>query len=182
MSPTHYHFVTGRLAEAPLREVVAAIAAEQGFDYSIGVMPITVAALITPKWLLRHLSVPDEATAIVLPGSLAESGGELQHALSREVIFGPRDLRQLPDFFGGGVNRQEVLAFHDIRIIAEINHAPRLSMQELIACAQSLRADGADVIDIGCDPSSRWLDVGSAVANLVDLGFAISIQVACSRR
>lgn len=32
------------------------------------------------------------------------------------------------------------------------------------------------MIDIGCDPSSRWLDVGPAVARLVDLGFAVSID------
>jgi len=172
----HYHFVTGRLAESALREVIVSIAAIVGFDYSIGVMPITVAALMTPKWLLRHLTIPPAATVVVLPGYLSDSGDEIEQAINIKVLFGPRDLRQLPEFFGGRVNAEDVLRDHDIRIIAEINHAPRLTIDELISRAKELRDDGADFIDIGCDPSSRWSNVGDAVARLVDLGFAISID------
>ena len=131
----HYHFVTGRLAESALREVVLSISASVGFDYSIGVMPITVAALMTPKWLLRHLVIPREATVIVLPGYLSDSGSEIEHAIQRKVLYGPRDLRQLPEFFGGRVDPENVLREFDIRIIAEINHAPRLSIEELISLA-----------------------------------------------
>ena len=50
----HYHFVTGRLAEAAVRSVVDSLAKRFSFQYSIGVMPITVAALMTPRWLLRN--------------------------------------------------------------------------------------------------------------------------------
>jgi len=175
-SPTHYHFVTGKLAQTALREVVAEIAAKQNFAYSISVMPITVAALITPKWLRRHLVVPEEATVLVLPGYLAESAQEIENAYPIKVLFGPRDLRQLPEVFGGTVDRGDVMRDHDILIIAEINHAPRLSIDQLIQKAEALRADGADVIDVGCDPSSRWLGVGEAVAGLVDQGFTVSID------
>ena len=41
---------------------------------------------------------------------------------------------------------------YDIEILAEINHAPRLTLAEILAEADRLRADGADVIDVGCDP------------------------------
>ena len=41
----------------------------------------------------------------------------------------------------------------DISIIAEINHAPRLAPSELLTLAKKLRSDGADVIDLGCDPA-----------------------------
>ncbi len=51
MPREHYLFVTGRLAEASLRRVVEELASPAGFDYSIAVMPITVAALMTPKWI-----------------------------------------------------------------------------------------------------------------------------------
>ncbi len=64
----HYHFVTGRLAESAVRETVRSLASKYGFAYSIGVMPITVAALMTPRWLRRHLEVPIEATHLILPG------------------------------------------------------------------------------------------------------------------
>ena len=55
MDHEHIHFVTGRLAEHALRELLPSLAAEVGFDYSVGVMPITVAALMTPAWIARHV-------------------------------------------------------------------------------------------------------------------------------
>lgn len=172
----HYHFVTGRLAQHALREVVESLSHSVGFDYSIGVMPITVAALITPKWLMRHLSIPPVATSLVLPGYLADSRAEIESAINIPVRFGPRDLRQLPEFFGGHRQRDDVMTEFDIRIIAEINHAPRLTTEELIRRAKQLRNDGADIIDIGCDPASRWIGVGDAIAALVDLDFQVSID------
>ena len=48
MPREHLHFVTGRLAEHALRSVVARLAEQVGFDYTIDVLPITVAALMTP--------------------------------------------------------------------------------------------------------------------------------------
>jgi hypothetical protein len=51
------HFVTGKLAEASLREIVASLASKQAFDFTIEVLPITVAALMTPKWLLKHMRI-----------------------------------------------------------------------------------------------------------------------------
>ena len=62
------HFVTGRLAEYSLRSVAADLAAQLGFDYTIGVLPITVAALMTPAWIARHIRVPPEATRVIIPG------------------------------------------------------------------------------------------------------------------
>jgi dihydropteroate synthase-like protein len=42
--------------------------------------------------------------------------------------------------------------------------------------AQRYRADGADVIDLGCDPGSTWTGVGDAVRALRDLGLRVSID------
>jgi len=173
---THIHFVTGRLAEAALREVVAKMVANRPMRYSIGVMPITVAALMTPRWLIRHLVVPKEATVVVVPGYLDEHRQELEQSLGVTVVCGPKDLRQLPEFFGGKTNADEVMRDHDIRIIAEINHAPRLSMTDLIAKAKRMRADGADLIDIGCDPSSRWTTIGDAFAAFADESIPVSVD------
>ena len=173
---THFHFVTGRLAEAALREVVAKIAAARPLRYSIGVMPITVAALMTPRWLVRHLAVPKEATVVVVPGYLDEHRQELEQALGVAVICGPRDLRQLPEFFGGKNQSEEVMREHDIRIIAEINHAPRLSRDDLIATAKRLLSEGADMIDIGCDPATRWTTIGDAFAALADEAIPVSVD------
>ncbi|TVP93916.1 MAG: dihydropteroate synthase [Planctomycetaceae bacterium] len=144
--------------------------------YSIGVMPITVAALMTPRWLLRHLVVPNEATIVVLPGYLAEHQAALQETLAVEVRCGPKDLRQLPEYFGTRMKAAEVLRDHDIRIIAEINHAPRLGGEELVREAKRLVADGADIVDIGCDPASRWLDIADAFQRLTEAGIVCSVD------
>ncbi len=171
----HYYFVTGRLAESAVRGIVAESAAEKGFAYSIGVMPITVAALMTPKWLLRHLDPPDEATHVILPGYLAGSLDAIRDAVDVPVLCGPKDCREIPEWLGQPP-RQISLDEYDIEIIAEINHAPRRSIDEVIAAAISLREQGADVIDIGADPGNRCPNIGDYVAAVVDQGLRVSID------
>ena len=53
-----YLFVTGRLAEFSLRKVLADLSAQAGFTAEVAVLPITVAALMTPRWVARHLEIP----------------------------------------------------------------------------------------------------------------------------
>lgn len=172
----HIHFVTGRLAEHAVRTIVEQVASEVGFSYSIDVLPITVAALMTPKWLLRHVSVPSHATRVIVPGYLKEGIQEIATQLNLRVDCGPRDIRDLADFFGKKRIFDASLNEFNIEIIAEINHAPRMSMESILSTAQQLRSDGADVIDLGCDPGSRWLQVGDAVKRLRDIDIRVSID------
>ncbi len=171
----HYHFVTGRLAEASVRAIVESIAEEKGFMYSIGVMPITVAALITPQWLLRHLRVPVEATHVILPGYLREGLAEIRAALDTPVHCGPKDCRELPEWLGQP-RREISLEHYDIEIIAEINHFPRRPLGEILDEARTLRDQGADIIDLGCDPSARCPQITDYVAALIDEGLRVSID------
>ena len=84
--PESIHFVTGKLAEPALREIVASIAIKQGFEYTIDVLPITVAALMTPQWLLKHMRIPEHATRVVLPGYLQTGIDEIRSAVSTPTI------------------------------------------------------------------------------------------------
>jgi dihydropteroate synthase-like protein len=172
----HIHFVTGKLAEPIVRYVVGTVAERRSFEYSIGVLPITVAALMTPKWLLRHILPPPETELIVIPGHLADSVDQIADAIGQSVVAGPRDIRELPGFFGEKSRSMEDYGDYAIDIIAEINHAPRLERQQLIQTAQQLRSDGADVIDLGCDPNTKWTRVYDVAKELCDLGFRISID------
>jgi len=172
----HILFVTGQLAERAVRSVVHDVASKTGFDYSIAVLPITVAALMTSKWLLRKLEVPVGVTRIVVPGYLESGIEELRSALRVPVDCGPRDIRNLAEFFGKQRENAAVLDEYRIEILAEINHATSLSIDELIERAQQLALQGADVIDLGCTPGVDWPHVGDAVRALCDVGLRVSID------
>lgn len=175
MQREHIHFVTGRLAAPSLEAVVAPLAADAGFDYSIDVLPITVAALMTPPWIVRHWNVPAAASRIVVPGYCEGDLKPLAASAAVAVERGPRDLRRLPQHF----QRKAPAADYgrwDVEIIAEINHCPRLSLAEICRQAEELASDGADVIDVGCEPGEAWSGVGDAVRALRDLGNRVSID------
>ena len=176
-TPSRILFVTGRLAEFALRQVLDDLAPRAGFVPEIAVLPITVAALMTPKWVSRHLELPPEVDRVILPGHCrGDLGPVLEKARGVPVELGPKDLRDLPRLFGQGDERIGDDAPYDIDILAEINHAPQLSRDELIAQADRFRREGADLIDLGCDPGTTWNDVGDAVQALRDSGLRVSID------
>lgn len=169
-----YLFVTGKLAEPALRAVLADLAPRIGFDYEVAVLNITVAALLTPAWVARHLTIPDDVDRVILPGLCSGDLTPLRERTRAIVERGPADLRDLPEHFG--LKRSEDYGRHDLEILAEINHAPRLSRQDLLSRARRFREQGADVIDVGCDPGACWSGVGDAVRALRDEGFRVSID------
>ncbi|MCE9553782.1 MAG: DUF6513 domain-containing protein [Planctomycetes bacterium] len=171
----HIHFVTGRLAEHALRKVLDRTAAEVGFRYSIDVLPITVAALMAPEWIAKRLKIPDEAEVVLVPGYCDGDLTAIEMIARVPVQRGPRDLRMLPEFLG----KTRVLTdygSYDIEILAEINHAPKLTLTQILAEAARLRAAGADLIDVGCEPGQPWSGVGAAVAALRAEGHRVSID------
>jgi dihydropteroate synthase len=172
----HLQFVTGRLAEAALRRVVERLADQHGFRYTIDVLPITVAALMTPAWIARHLPIRPSVTQVILPGYCAGDLSVLPQAAQTTIVVGPRDLHALPEFFGQSTTPREGYGQYSIEILAEINHAPRLSREEIRQQARRLQDDGADVIDLGCDPGTTWHDVAACVRELRDDGHRVSID------
>jgi|688.fasta_scaffold00579_44 dihydropteroate synthase-like protein len=177
MNPTqHFHFVTGRLAESAVRSVVSDLSEKMGFAYSIDVLPITVAALMTGRWLLRHVQVPDQATKVVLPGYLQPDLDLIQSSFSVPVFCGPKNIQDLPQFFGKDTQRPDDYGAYEIQIIAEINHADRLSLDQLVLQARQLSQQGADTIDLGCSPGHRWQEIAAATAHLKQLGLRVSVD------
>lgn len=175
MAREHYLFVTGRLAEQSVRRVVADLASSVGFDYSICVMPITVAALLTPKWIARRLEVPSEVTRVMLPGYCVGDLSVIEEVAGVVAECGPRDIRLLSEFFGRESEKTDYGDF-DIEIIAQVKHAAGLSRKALVAEASRLESQGADVIDLGCQPGQTWSGVSEAVRALRDEGRRVSIN------
>jgi len=170
------HFVTGKLAEHSLRQVLERLAPRVGFDYTVQVMNITVAALMTTPWIARKLAVPEGTTRVILPGSCSGPLEAFRDVTHIPVTRGPEDLRRLDEFFGQQSRDLADYGGHDIEIIAEINHAPRMSRDAILAEARRLAADGADTIDLGCDPSDIWAGAADTVRMLVDEGLRVSID------
>src|SRR5262249_18458696 len=147
-----------------------------GFVPEVAVLPISVAALLTTDWVARHLSVAPGTERVILPGFCRGDAGVVATACGAPVEHGPHDLRDLPEFFGQPSRPPPDYGNHDMEIRAEINHAPRLSRAELLALARRYSADGADVIDLGCDPGPSWAGVGDAVKLLRDEGLRVSVD------
>jgi dihydropteroate synthase-like protein len=171
----HYHFVTGKLAEHALRALVSELAPRVGFGYSIQVLNITVAALMSPEWVARRIEVPPETDRVILPGYCAGDLSPVEQAARVPVERGPRDLRRLPEHFGEQPRREGYGAY-DIEILAEINHAPRLALTEVLKLARRYADEGADLIDVGCDPGDTWAGVTETVQALKEQGYRISID------
>lgn len=169
-------FVTGKLAEPALRRLLDEIAPLAGFDPVVAVLPITVVALATVPWIARHLSVPDGIDRILLPGLCQGDLAAMKALTAVPVERGPKDLRDLPEHFKTGSAPRDGYGQYDVAILAEINHAPRLPLDEIVSRAAIHRADGADVIDLGCDPGTTWAGVGDAVRALRDAGMRVSID------
>ncbi len=175
--PPRILFVTGRLAEFALRRLLDDLAPRAGFVPEVAVLPISVAALMPPKWVARHLVVPEGVGRVILPGYCrGDLGPVLEKVGDVKVERGPEDLRDLPVFFGQADTKREGYGGYSIEILAEINHAPTLELRELLRQAERFGAEGADWIDLGCNPDDRWTGVGEAVRELRDHGLRVSID------
>lgn len=177
----HYHFVTGRLAAASVQSIVSQLAAQHAFSYSIQVMPITVAALMTGRWVMRHLQIPDNTQKLFLPGYLAADIDMIRQSVQASspnlmVECGPKSILDLPELWKKDNSPLLDYGKQTIQIVAEINHADQLDLDELVNQGQLLTQDGADIIDLGCTPGKTWVAVAEAVQALKALGLRVSID------
>ncbi|HEX2609957.1 MAG TPA: DUF6513 domain-containing protein, partial [Gemmatimonadales bacterium] len=91
-------FVTGTLAAPALRRVLDQM--EAPFESEVAVLKITVAALMTATWIGRHLQVPPGIDLVLIPGLCEGDPATLQNQFGVSVVKGPKDLREIPRYFG----------------------------------------------------------------------------------
>lgn len=174
--PARILFVTGRLAEPALTKVLRDLGPRMGIDCDVAVLGISVAALMHVDWVAQKLQVTEKYDRIILPGWCQGELTALSEKLGVPCERGPKDVFDLPTFFGQAARKPVSLENWSTEIIAEINHAPRLPEHELMAVAEHYRQSGADVIDIGCIPGEPWPDVAATVRRLVADGHRVSID------
>ena len=170
-------FITGRLAEGIVRRVVDDVSKQMGFVADVHAVGISVAALLHVEWLKRKLDIDlDCYEHIYLPGWCQGDLTVLEERFSKPFSRGPKEILDLAEFLGRESTVPPDLSTYDIEIIAEINHAPRLSLEEIVAAASYYDDQGADVIDLGGIPGEIWRDTGKAVAELRNNGLRVSID------
>ena len=167
-------FLTGRLAHDSLCREIEELE-NRNFSWRVHELGLQVAGLMTADMIRRRLPVPEDAQRIVVPGLC---GGDVE-ALSRvygiPVERGPKDLKDLPEYFGTA-GRESDLSGHGVTIIAEIVDAPNMGIEQILERAAAYRADGADVIDLGCLPGVAFPHMEESIAALKHAGHAVSVD------
>jgi hypothetical protein len=168
-------FLTGHLARARLEKVLS----ENDFEFTWDVVDIgvKVAALMTEAIIARRLPRPVVADRIVVPGRCRADLERLTAEFGIPFERGPDELKDLPAYFGRH-GRSLDLSHHDMRIFAEIVDASATAVDAIIARATSMRAAGADVIDLGCLPDTPFGHIEDAVRELKAHGFLVSVDSA----
>ena len=167
-------FITGRLAESSLRRVLDTIESKD-FTYEIKQLGVSVAALITADMVKRRLQVAGNFDQILLPGLCAGNMDDLSSHYGIDVIKGPVDLKDLPEYFGSPA-RKHSLQEYAVKIFAEIVDAPDLNIEQILQRAITYREAGADVIDIGCLPEKPFPHLEESIQALKAEGFETSVD------
>ncbi len=167
-------FLTGRLAEPALRRVVADLGPGR-FDAEVRDLGLQVAGLMTADMIRRRLAKPEGFDRVLVPGRCRGDLEPLSTEFGLPVERGPEELQDLPEWFGGKARKAD-LSRHAVKLFAEIVDAPKLSIDAIVDRAEGFRADGADVIDLGCLPETPFPHLAEAIAELKRRGFAVSVD------
>ncbi|OAI04791.1 DUF6513 domain-containing protein [Methylomonas methanica] len=166
-------FITGRLAEKQVRQVLEKM--QPDFQYKVYVMGVTVAALITSDMIIRRMPDVQGADRVILPGRCRGDLEALGQHFGVPFERGPEEIKDLPQHFGMAAQHYD-LSQYQTKIFAEITDAPSISVEAVIERAYYYKANGADVIDIGCLPGTPFPHLAECIRTLKQEGFTVSID------
>jgi dihydropteroate synthase len=182
----HLVFLTGRLAQPQLERVLAGLTeAGAPFSWEVREIGLQVAALMTAEMIRRRVPAPvatlcegrpaQRGDRLILPGRCRGDIAALSAHYGIPVERGPEELKDLPRFFNRAAQAVD-LSERGPLILAEIVDASRLTVAAIVARARLLAADGADVIDLGCLPDTRFDHLEDSVRALKTAGFQVSVD------
>ncbi|RZL87445.1 MAG: dihydropteroate synthase [Variovorax sp.] len=170
----HILFLTGHLAQPSLERVLAGIDAAP-FTWEVRDLGLQVAGLMTADMICRRVPLPAGVDRIIVPGRCRGDMDALSRHFGIPVERGPEEVKDLPRFFDRAA-KAITLDDYEIAIFAEIVDAPRLDVAEIVARAERLGADGANVIDLGCLPETPFDHLAECVQALKAEGFRVSVD------
>jgi len=169
----HILFLTGKLAEKQLHNILEKM--QPKFTYTVHQLGLKVAALMTADMIGRRLTDTFGADRILVPGRCRGDLEALSKDLGLPIERGPDELKDLPMFFGQAAHKID-LSRYSVKIFAEIVDAPNVSVEEVVKRAYYYKQNGADVIDIGCLPSTDFPHMEDIIRTLKQEGFTVSID------
>ena len=170
----HIVFLTGRLAERSLHQVLEGMAPTP-FTWEVREIGLQVAALMTADMIRRRVPLPLAAGRMIVPGKCRGDLDALSQHFGVAVERGPEEVKDLPQFFGREARHFD-LSRYETEIFAEIVDAPRLDLDGIVERAEAYAAQGADVIDIGCLPETPFPHLEDAVRVLKARGYRVSVD------
>ena len=171
--PEHILFLTGKLAEKQLRSILEQMQPE--FTYTVHQLGLKVAGLMTTEMISRRLKDTFGADKIILPGRCRGDINALSAELKLPIERGPEEVKDLPLFFGKAAHKID-LSRYKVKIFAEIVDAPNVSVEEVVQRALYYQQNGANVIDIGCLPQTKFPQLEEMIRTLKQEGFMVSID------
>ncbi|MET0208715.1 MAG: DUF6513 domain-containing protein [Burkholderiaceae bacterium] len=181
-------FLTGRLAEANLRRVLASIEQDDpatAFAWNVREIGLQVAALMTADMVRRRVAAPllftgtdgveSPADRVIVPGRCRGDVEALSDHFGIPVVRGPEELKDLPRFFDREAKPIDLNEYR-VAVFAEIVDAPRLTVEQVVERALAYAADGANVIDIGCLPATPFPHLEDCVRAVKAAGLEASVD------
>ena len=174
-------FLTGKLAEKQLTRILENMSIPSPckkppeWNYRVKQLGLSVAALMTGDLILRRLKNVKGINKIILPGRVRVDIDKLSKSYGVPFERGPEEVRDIPEFFGRSQKKKK-LNKYKIKIFAEIVDAPNMTVDQIIKKASKYKKEGANIIDLGCLPDTKFEHLEKAIYSLKKKNFSISVD------
>ena len=164
-------FLTGKLAERQLTKILENMSIPSPckkppeWNYRVKQLGLSVAALMTGDLILRRLKDIKGINKVILPGRVRV------------------DIKKLSKSYGipferGHEEKKKKLNKYDIKIFAEIVDAPNMTVNQILKKALHFKKEGANVIDLGCLPDTKFEHLEQSVKILKKNNLKVSVDSA----
>ncbi len=171
---TRIVLVTGSLAEPRVKRIADELN-DPNLEPVVANVGVKVAALMTTEIVERRLKLPDRADRVIMPGRFRGDLERLSDRFGTRFERGPEEIADLPEYLGQAARKID-LSEQDVKIFGEIVDATLLTPEQIVERSRKYRADGADVIDLGCLPDSPFPHLEASIAALHADGAKVSVD------